>query len=226
MVFKDQANGVISQFAAQQAKELTNALVRTYNISNQAVKNRYQYALKGFTAKLTDQQLKALKQDPRIDRIVQDHTFPAPLSIANVVSNTASFVNYNGQLTPWSVSRANGPLDGVGKKAWILGTGIDLNHPDLNVDVLNSVSFIAHESADDINGHGTYVAGILAAKDNGSGIVGVAAEAEVVAIKVLHSDSQHENEYSDVVDGIDYVAGKASPNDIVNLSLGDPTPDK
>lgn len=60
--------------------------------------------------------------------------------------------------------------------------------------------------------------------DNSRDVVGVAAGASVVAVKVLHDDP-FENKYSEIVDGIDYVAGKASPGDIVNLSLGDATPD-
>jgi len=73
------------------------------------------------------------------------------------------------QTTPWGITRVDGAQNGVGKKAWILDTGIDLDHPDMNVDVANSVSFIATESADDLNGHGTHIAGTIAAINNSMG---------------------------------------------------------
>ena len=165
-----------------------------------------------------------MKQDPRIDHITQDHTFDfAPSSTGLYLPTLKTSVSAT-QNIPWGISRVNGPLDGSGKKAWIIDTGIDLDHPDLNVDVTNSVSFVADESADDIQGHGTHVVGILAAKDNSRDVVGVAAGASMVAVKVLH-DNPFENTYSEIIDGVDYVASKASPGDIVNMSLGDATPD-
>ncbi len=122
------------------------------------------------------------------------------------------------QTTPWGITRVGGAQNGVGKKAWVLDTGIDLDHPDLNVDVGNSVSFVGGESADDLNGHGTHVAGILAAKDNSTDVVGVAAGATVVSVKVL--DQYGFGNTQDVVDGINYVAGRASSSHIINMSLG------
>ena len=216
---------MINENAAAQAKQVTNTLIAQLDISDKAVKSRYEYALKGFTSELTSEQLKALRNNPQIDRVVQDHTFDfAPSNIGNSNYSTMEDALSSSQTTPWGISRVGGPVDGSGKKAWIIDTGIDLDHPDLNVDVANSASFVADESTDDINGHGTHVAGILGAKDNSRDVVGVAAGATVVGVKVLHDDPS-ENKYSEIIDGIDYVAGKASPGDIVNLSLGDPTPD-
>jgi len=99
-----------------------------------------------------------------------------------------------------------------------------LDHSDLNVDVDNSVSFIANESADDQVGHGTHVAGILAAKNNSSDVVGVAAGATVVAVKVCNklpdSDPNSGCPVSSIVNGVDFVSIKAQPGDIINMSLG------
>lgn len=118
------------------------------------------------------------------------------------------------------MSRVGGYQNGVGKKAWILDTGIDLDHPDLNVDISNSVSFVAQENADDQNGHGTHVAGILAAKNNNREVVGVAAGALVVSVKVLSQTGGGTT--SDVIAGVNYVSGNASSNDVINMSLGGP----
>ncbi len=72
------------------------------------------------------------------------------------------------------------------KKAWIIDTGIDLDHPDLNVDAAIGKTFVTRTTTpEDDNGHGTHCAGIVAAIDNTVGVVGVAAGANVVPVKVL-----------------------------------------
>lgn len=73
-------------------------------------------------------------------------------------------------------------------------------------------------SADDGNGHGTHVSGSIAAVDNDIDVVGVAAGASVVGVKVLNSAGSGTN--SGVIDGIDYVAANASGGDVANMSLG------
>ena len=72
--------------------------------------------------------------------------------------------------------------------------------------------------ADDGHGHGTHVAGTVAAIDNDKGVVGVAAGATVVAVKVLNN--QGSGSYSGVIAGVDYVASEASAGDAANMSLG------
>lgn len=78
-------------------------------------------------------------------------------------------------------------------------------------------------SADDDNGHGSHVAGTVAAKNDGIGVVGVAAGAELVAVKVL--DRRGSGSYDGVIAGIDYVANTAASDDVANMSLGGPTSD-
>lgn len=218
VVYEDQWDGKISNSVAQQALQFVNARISEHGISDNAVKHRYEYALRGFAAKLTDGQLKALEQDPRVDYIEPDRRFKA---FSTSEANDADMTTMSGQIVPWGVSRVGGSFDGTGKKAWVLDTGIDLNHSDLNVDVTNSASFVAQEDADDLNGHGTHVAGILAAKDNNRDVVGVAAGASVVSVKVL--DQNGNGILSNVIDGVNYVTNKASSNDIINMSLGDPS---
>lgn len=102
----------------------------------------------------------------------------------------------------------------------MLDTGIDLDHPDLNVDVGSSASFVAGESADDGHGHGTHVAGTIAAKNNSTGVVGVAVDADVVSVKVCNSYGQCYTSNLDA--GVDYIASNYSPGDVANISLGWP----
>ena len=104
-------------------------------------------------------------------------------------------------------------------KAWIIDTGIDLDHPDLNVDQINGANFDTRVSSpDDDHGHGTHCAGVVGAIDNTIGVVGVAAGATVVPVKVL--DKRGRGASSVIIAGIDYVAANAAPGDVANLSLG------
>ncbi len=102
----------------------------------------------------------------------------------------------------------------------MIDTGIDYNHADLNVDTVRAANFVTRgkSSASDGNGHGTHVAGTIAAIDNGIDVVGVAAGATVVPVRVL--DNSGSGFYSWVIAGIDHVAEFASPGDVANMSLG------
>lgn len=125
------------------------------------------------------------------------------------------------QTTPWSVTRVGGPVDGTGYTAWVLDTGVDLEHPDLNVDAARGFSAFTkgkNASVDDGQGHGTHVAGTIAAIDNNRDVVGIAANATIVPVKVL--DSRGSGSISGVIAGVDFVAANASPGDCANMSLG------
>ncbi|MCK5102731.1 MAG: S8 family serine peptidase, partial [Cyclobacteriaceae bacterium] len=101
---------------------------------------------------------------------------------------------------------------------------IDLDHVDLNVDASRGFNAFASgrdgKSLDDGHGHGTHVAGTIAAIDNEVGVVGVAAGATVIPVKVLNSRGS--GSYSGVIAGIDYVGANGEPGDVANMSLGGP----
>lgn len=109
-------------------------------------------------------------------------------------------------------------MEDPGNTAWVLDTGVDLDHPELNVNTNLSTSFVDNENADDDLGHGTYVAGIIAAKDNTEDIVGIAPGATVVSVRVCEDTGDCWT--SDVKAGVEYVANEFSQGDVVNLSLG------
>ena len=110
--------------------------------------------------------------------------------------------------------------NGIGKRAWIIDSGIDFDHPDLNVDAAKSKSFITGESsAEDENGHGTHVAGIIGAKNNTFGVLGIASGASLVSLRVLDKDG--EGLLSNIIQALAYVNNNASPGDVVNMSVGD-----
>jgi subtilisin family serine protease len=105
----------------------------------------------------------------------------------------------------------------------IVDTGIDPNHPDLNVDLNLSRNFADLHNQPESNwtdyaGHGTHVAGIAAAKDNAEGVVGVAPGAKVVAIKVLNDEGWGTTK--DILEGLEYVLANAGEFDAINISIG------
>ena len=124
------------------------------------------------------------------------------------------------QVTPWGIDRIGGPIDGNNLHAWIIDTGIDLDHPDLNVG--EGANFVTlgntPEEPDDDAGHGTHVAGTVAAIDNEIDVVGVAPNATVHPVKVLSKSGFGMTDW--IVAGIDYVAANAIAGDCANMSLG------
>lgn len=186
----------------------------------------YTTALKGFAATMpADAAARLAAQNPNIDYYEPDgivFAFPKPPWAGGGGGEETAACS--PQETPWGITRVGGSVDvtGEGKYAWVIDTGIDLDHPDLNVDVELSANFVRRgkDSANDGHGHGTHVAGTIAAIDNGCDVVGVAAGAWVVAVRVL--DNSGSGSYSGVIAGVDYVAANADPGDVANLSLGGP----
>ena len=131
------------------------------------------------------------------------------------------------QVIPTGVNRAHPtvlnkndqyPDDPVNVDIGLLDTGVDLDHPDL-LNVHNQISFVpGSQSADDDNGHGTHVAGIVAARDSDLGVVGIAPGARLWAVKVLDSNGQ--GLISNIIEGIDYLGQHASEVDVINMSFG------
>jgi subtilisin family serine protease len=111
---------------------------------------------------------------------------------------------------------------GAGVRVAVLDSGIDSSHPDLvpNLNTSLSASFVPGEDYDNPpGGHGTHVAGTIAAADNAFGVIGVAPEAEIVAVKVL-SAVTGSGSFAGIWEGMIYAADNGA--DIINMSLGIP----
>lgn len=226
VVFKDtDAKGKALAPDIPTTNKLRSKVLSDHQIQKASVLKEYNVALKGFSAKLDADNLEKLKSDKRVDYIEKDQvvTLAPPCGTPNggPCEDDGGGDEGDGQVTPWGINRVGGASSSNGT-AWILDTGVDLDHPDLNVDTELSAVFVSRGpgsgSPDDGNGHGTHVAGTIAALDNDQGVVGVAAGASVVGVKVL--DNRGSGSYSDIIAGIDYVASNASSGDVANMSLG------
>jgi subtilisin family serine protease len=180
----------------------------------------YRHALRGFAATVPAGRLAALRADPRVayvevDQEVRTTTQTIPTGVQRI------FAPGNANLT------INGSDDlRVDVDVAVIDSGIDLTHPDLNVNVAKSINCSGGSpmkascvsGGNDDNGHGTHVAGSIGALDNGLGVVGVAPGARLWAVKVLNS--QGSGQMSWIVAGIDYVTANAAEIEVANMSLG------
>jgi len=101
----------------------------------------------------------------------------------------------------------------------VFDAGVDDEHPDLNVAGGKDCSSLG--AYDDRNGHGTEVAGLAAARDNGFGVVGVAPGAPVYSVRVF--DDRGYGTLATILCGVDWVTDNAGKVGVANLSLGDDT---
>ena len=125
-----------------------------------------------------------------------------------------------GRSQQWALDRI-GPAAGrgAGVVVAVLDTGVDLAHVDLRDRVLPGVDLVdSDDVAQDENGHGTHVAGIIAATDgNGAGIAGVAPSASILPVRVLDADGS--GTLDTVVAGVRWAVAHGA--DVVNLSLSE-----
>jgi len=170
----------------------------------------YSRALPGFSFEGSADGAARLARDPKVRSVVPDRR----------VGTTAQSVSTG-------VRRIDGPLSGtvsgngagrVDVDIAVIDTGIDLDHPDLAV--AGGVNCSTGDSFDDDNGHGTHVAGTAAAKDDSTGVVGVAPGARLWAVKVL--DDTGAGSWSSVICGVDWVTAHAATIEVANMSLAGP----
>ncbi|MEN8185593.1 MAG: S8 family peptidase [Bacteroidota bacterium] len=185
------------------------------SLSKDDIVKTFGHAFNGFAAKLSEDQIAVLKNDDRIKYIEQDQI----ISLSPITAYKKPVPTPPAAETPWGITRVGGVINfSASATAWIIDSGIDLDHPDLNVDAARSACFLDRGDANDQNGHGTHVAGTVAALDNEIGVVGVAPGATLVAVRVL--DRRGSGSISGVIAGVDYVAANGVNGDVANMSLG------
>ncbi len=204
IVFKEPFNPVVEAANLAQVYGLTPGFI-------------YQDALKGMSAVVPEGRLLALQHDPRVSYVVEDmqrsiDTQTVPTGIRRIFADTNPNIAIDG------VDDYRVDVDVA-----VIDTGIDLQHPDLNVVggvtcLGNIMRASCKPGGDDDHYHGTHVAGTIGALDNGIGVVGVAPGARLWAVKVL--DSSGSGWSSEIIAGINWVAANASTIEVANMSLG------
>jgi subtilisin len=192
VVVKGGANG--GAVAAEHARSAGARVLHTYDS-----------ALHGYAAKLSDAGLAKVKADPRVASVTQDVEGQPAL----------------GQMLPTGVNRIDADVasqpagDGTGTvdgAVAVLDTGIDTAHPDLNVaggvNCLGTINAYNDGTISDQYGHGTHVAGIIGAKDDGVGVVGVAPGIRLYSVRDL--DSRATGTISMQLCGIDWITNNAA----------------
>ena len=181
----------------------------------------YSDALNGFSIEMPRSALNGLRNHPKVVLVEEDLPQQAigqgiPEGITRIFASQNTAFDIDG-------------IDDnrVDADVAILDTGIDIDHPDLNVvggtNCLNRGPRRTYYcdgalgTADDDQYHGTHVAGTVAALDNGIGVVGVAPGARLWAVKVL--DSGGSGYTSGIIAGIDWVVAQGDI-EVMNLSLG------
>lgn len=170
----------------------------------------------------------ALQHDPRVLRIEDD-----PIATIQLYRRpTRRARTLSAETLPWGVQSIKadrvwdrngdqtidaGADAGQGVKVAVVDTGIDLAHPDLAANIAGGYNAIdPAQSPQDDNGHGTHVAGIIAAAANGAGVIGAAPRVSLYAVKVLGSDGS--GYYSDIIEGVQWCIDNGIQ--VINVSLG------
>ncbi|MBD1557815.1 S8 family peptidase [Vibrio sp. S9_S30] len=187
-------------------------------VSEQAVEvgKVFDRSISGFVATLSEEQLRSLRADQRVEFIEQDRI----ISIDPVVSANANQGN-----AIWGLDRIDQrslPLnsnysyiyDGTGVTAYVIDTGVTVTHPEFGGRAVSGYDFVDNDrNATDCNGHGTHVAGTI-----GGSQYGVAKNVNIVGVRVLSCTGSGST--SGVIAGVDWVAANASGPSVANMSLG------
>jgi subtilisin family serine protease len=165
--------------------------------------------LRGYSARMTAAAATRLARDPRVALVQSD-------GVATTAAQTTptGIDRVDAELSP--TARIDGSDQRVTVDVAVIDTGVDLDHPDLNVRTTGAKNCSTGRTADDGNGHGTHVAGTIGALDNGSGVVGVAPGARIWPVRVLSNSGS----FSGIICGIDYVTAHADEIEVANMSLG------
>ncbi|WP_074988355.1 S8 family peptidase [Rufibacter roseus] len=209
------------------AQAIRERVLGQNNIGRERVKEVFEGLADGFTGDLTPEQVESLKQDSDVAYIEPEQAvlLGKPAKKSNTTTDTYTSTSTttttttsttSTQTIPWGVARV-GYGDGTGKTVWVIDSGVDSKHPDLNVDVTRSKSFISGTTFEDEYGHGTGVAGIIGAKNNNIGVVGVAANATIVALRVF--DANGAGTLTRIYSALNHVYKYGKAGDVVNMSL-------
>ncbi|MGD6843112.1 S8 family serine peptidase [Bacillus infantis] len=171
-------------------------------------------SIPAISASLTDKDILQLKKDPDVVSIEKDVTLRITGEVTKEIPFEESQWGFQ-TVNPYAASFAEG-IDGTGVKIAVVDSGIA---PHAELTIAGGISTVDYTSSyTDDNGHGTHVAGIIGAKRNGAGMVGVAPGSLIYAVKTINASG--EGNLQDLLEGLDWAI--QNHMDIVNLSLGSP----
>jgi len=186
---------------------------------------------KGMSVRLNSAQYDALRQEPSVDVVEPEQVFSTQANARDgrdqqVSVRTAAISTASVQMIPWGISKTqatlsytlagNGSGAVTGVRAYIIDTGLDTSNTDLNR--AGHINFTGDGRNYDCNGHGTHVAGTVAAIDNTLAVVGMAPGVPVYGVKVLNCAGSGTT--TSVIQGVDWVAANAIKPAVANMSLG------
>ena len=198
------------------------------------VTNVYTRAVGGFSTELTRAQVRTLERDPAVAAIVEDEEIHLDevsagfgaggiRTTANPRASIPAGIRRVGAQRN-TLARVDGRDTRVSADVAIIDTGIERNHPDLNVVGGYNCTSRNRDNWDDVDGHGTHVAGIVGALDNRIGVVGVAPGARLWSVKVL--GPRGSGRLSWLVCGVDWVTSqreRGNPSrplfEVANMSI-------
>jgi len=180
------------------------------------IKRNYQL-IPAVAASLPEEEIDQLRKNSKIAYVEEDvvYTVATDFEIAEESYNSWGVRHIFADIAHAHRNR------GTGIKVAILDTGIDYTHEDLNDNYKGGYDFVFDDNDpfdDSFESHGTHVAGIIAAEDDGVGIIGVAPEADIFAVKVLDGAGFGLAEW--IIAGIDWAVQNGI--DVINLSIEGP----
>jgi subtilisin len=161
------------------------------------------------------QTIENLKNDPNVEAVEREITFYQEVPQGEALFLTSALP---AEIVPPGVKRIGGGICGtIDATVAVIDSGIDSNHPDLNV--IQAINFInPGEEPFDSTGHGTHVAGIIGARCDGQGVRGVAPGARLISLKAIGTGGK--GTLSAMLDALYWVRDHASEIDVVNISAG------
>ncbi|MCK2000594.1 S8 family serine peptidase [[Brevibacterium] frigoritolerans] len=168
------------------------------------VKKNFEH-INAISMEIDSGKVELLKKNPNVKSIEPD-----------IKVHIAQSIGYGQERVNAPKSWASG-LTGKGTKVGVIDSGVS-THPDLIVSGGQSFVGYTNSYADD-NGHGTHVSGIISAENNEIGVVGVAPDSDIFALKALDQDGS--GYLSDIIEAIDWSI--TNQMDVINMSLGTKT---
>ena len=149
------------------------------------------HLINAISAELPEEEIAKLKKDKKVAYVEENAVFRAALD----PPPNQEYINSWGVAHIGAADAHTTVNKGTGVKIAVIDSGIDYTHPDLNDNFIDGINFVQTQQGvpadplaffdDNTLSHGTHVAGIIAAEENGIGVIGVAPEADIYAVKVL-----------------------------------------